>query len=334
MDDWIKWNAPLLGNYSRESLTLVDSIGLRNRPNAQYEKWKINSSGFRGYEIQKKAPEGVIRIMILGASEAFGLYETPGKEFPAQLQERLNQRHPGRFEVINAAVPGLSPPRILNLYNNWLAGFKPKLVVYYPSLTGYLMRSPPAAVHFEGEELASSKGFELRIKAKAATAVKRFLPAELQTAMKQVLIEREVARHPEDWVFQSPPPDRPELFRRQLIELVKSIQNSGARVMLATHAMGITNPISEEEQQMLIGWRKLYPHVAENAFLEMERIGNDIIIQVAESTQSDLVDIDAGLPKTREIFADHVHFTTVGAAAIAELMAEAVLEISHFKVGE
>ena len=164
--------------------------------------------------------------------------------------------------------------------------------------------------------------------------MKRFLPAELQTAMKQVLIEREVARHPEDWVFQSPPPDRPELFRRQLIELVKSIQNSGARVMLATHAMGITNPISEEEQQMLIGWRKLYPHVAENAFLEMERIGNDIIIQVAESTQSDLVDIDAGLPKTREIFADHVHFTTVGAAAIAELMAEAVLEISHFKVGE
>jgi hypothetical protein len=326
LDDWIKWNAPLLGNYSRESLTLVDSIGLRNRPNAQYEKWKINSFGFRGGEIEKKTPEGVIRIMILGASEAFGLYETPGKEFPAQLHELLNQWHPGRFEVINAAVPGLSPPRILQLYVNWLGDFEPDLVIYYPSFSGYLMRNSPTSVRFDGDEQALIRGFNFRIMAKTATALKRFLPNELQTAIKKILIEQEVARHPADWVFNSLPPDRPRLFKRQLLELVHSIQNSGARVILATHAIGITNPISEKEQQILIGWRKLYPHVAENTFLEMEQIGNDVIKQVAESTQSDFVEINGGLLKNRENFADHVHFTTAGAKAVAELMAKAVTQ--------
>jgi hypothetical protein len=302
---------------------------LRNRPNSQFEKWKINSFGFRGDEIQRKAPKGVIRIMIIGASEAFGLYEAPGKEFPEQLQSRLNMMFPGLFEVINAAVPGLSPPRILHLYNHWLANFEPDLVIYYPSFSGYLMRKAPGDDRFDVERTARQNGIEMRIIAKASTALKNFLPAELQTAMKKVLIKREIARHPEGWVFQSLPPDRPELFRRQLIELVRLIQNSGARVMLATHAMGITNPISNEDRQLLIGWRKLYPHVAENAFLEMERIGNCVIKEVAERTKADLVDIDARLPKTKEIFADHVHFTSAGAKIVAELMVEHVLGTSQ-----
>ncbi len=326
LDDWIKWNAPLLGTYSRESLILLDSIGLRNRPNAQYEKWKINSFGFRGDEIQKEIPDGVTRLMVIGASEAFGLYEAPGKEFPAQLHNRLNQTHPGQFEVINGAVPGLSPPRILHLYDKWLAGFKPHIVVYYPSLSGYLMRNPPETFRYDHIERDVAQGFELRLLGKASTAIKRFLPISIQTALKEKLIEYEIEKHPPGWVFYNLPFDRPKLFNDQLDELVKRIQKDGTHVILCTHAIGITDPYSAEGKVLLAGWRKLYPYVSEAAFLEMERIGNQIIRRVAENNKTGLIDIDSNLQKTNRNFADHVHFTTDGAAEMAHLMHGTILQ--------
>jgi lysophospholipase L1-like esterase len=327
LDDWFKWDAPLLGAYSRESLTLLDSKGLRNRPNSQYEKWRINNFGFRGDDIQKELSEGIVRVMVLGASETFGLYEEPGKEFPAQLQELLNRQKSKHFEVINAAVPGLSPPRILQLYDSWLSEFKPHIVIYYPSLSGYLMHNPPAAVHSRGDTVSQPQAIEPRIKNKASTAIKRFLPEAWQTTIKMVLIEQAVAEHPPEWVFHVPPPDRAELLERQLAELVERIRQSGSLIILATHATAVSNPISEDERRMLIGWRKLYPHVAESAFIEMERIGNQIIRQLAGKEALPLVDFDARLPKTRENFADHVHFTTVGAGIVAEILAEIIVKL-------
>lgn len=325
IDDLIKWNAPIFENYSRENLTLVDSYGLRNRPNSQYQKWKINEHGFRGDSISKDKPAGKVRIMVLGASETFGLYESEDKEYPKQLQNILDLRAPGKYQVINAAVPGLSPPRIQHLYEKWLKTFSPDIAIYYPSPSVYLMRNPPAPVFSEKVQNSKKLRLECRIVAKASIVLKRFLPVKLQAMMKEILIKRAIAGRSEEWIFHNPPPERLALFESQLQELVQGIQKNGTKILLATHATVFSKPISDEEKQMLIGWRKLYPYVAENAFLEMERIGNIIIKKVADHTTSEVVDIDASLPKTTENFADHVHFTTAGAGAVAEMMAEAVL---------
>ena len=327
VDDTIKWGAPLLGTYSRESLTLLDKLGYRNRPNAQFEKWKINSFGFRGEEIQRQAPEGTIRIMILGASETFGLYEDPGKEFPAQLEAKLNQYIPGRFQVLNAAVPGISPPRIKHLYEHWLADFRPDWVIYYPSLSVYLLWNPPGPLALDTISRQREKRFKLRIMAKARVAIKRFLPDWLQTAMREIVIKQAIADIPPERIFFHVPPIRLELFEQQLAELVHTIQDSGARTVLTTHAVAIQPPISEHERQLLIGWRKLYPHVAEAAFLEMETVGNKVIKRVAATTGSELIDIDAKLPKKQAFFADHVHFTTEGAEQMAKLLTQSLLPL-------
>ena len=86
-------------------------------------------------------------------------------------------------------------------------------------------------------------------------------------------------------------------------------------------------PLSDRERQLLIGWRKLYPHVAETAFLQMEDIGNQVMRAVAATEGVDLIDIDALFPKTEENFADHVHFTTAGAEQMAELLARNLLAL-------
>ncbi len=324
-DDRIKWQAPFWGTYSRGELSVVDELGYRNRPDSRFEKWTINRHGFRGPDVSMQKPEGKIRIMVLGASETFGLYEQAGMEYPAQLQQELDQMRPGRYEVINAAVPGISPPRLLHLYEHWLRKFETDIAIYYPSPSIYLLRRPPGPIVLDRIRKVRPKAFESRLMAKTRIAVKGFLPAGLQTKMRQVVIARAERAHGPDWVFKEPPPDRPPLFHRQLTTLVDALQRDGAQIFLVTHATRITNTISEEERQLLIGWRKLYPHVAETCFLEMETIGNDIIRKVAREAQARLIDIDAKIPKTNDIFADHVHFTTKGAAHMARLLADHIV---------
>ena len=64
------------------------------------------SGDFGAPSIPQDPRPGEIRVLILGSSESFGLYESPGLEFPAQLASRLRDR--GDFEVVNAAVAGMT----------------------------------------------------------------------------------------------------------------------------------------------------------------------------------------------------------------------------------
>lgn len=55
----------------------------------------------------EKAP-GVSRILCVGDSTTFGLYINDEESYPFQLQQRLEQLQPDRYEVLNAGVGGLS----------------------------------------------------------------------------------------------------------------------------------------------------------------------------------------------------------------------------------
>ena len=83
LDDWIRLGVPPSQNsYSEDGLILHGPDGTRGRPHARYKKWKLNQFGFRGPEMLLRPISPRPRIMILGSSEAFGLYESEDKEFP------------------------------------------------------------------------------------------------------------------------------------------------------------------------------------------------------------------------------------------------------------
>src|SRR4051794_41101008 len=59
------------------------------RPHGQYQHYKLNAYGFRSPEISEHPGNGIIRVLVLGSSEAFGLYETPGHDFSTLLAKEL-----------------------------------------------------------------------------------------------------------------------------------------------------------------------------------------------------------------------------------------------------
>ena len=79
VDDWIRLGVPFTHTASDADLRTVDSLGMHGRPLGRYHGWKLNNFGFRGPSMTALPRAGCTRIMILGASETMGLYETPGR---------------------------------------------------------------------------------------------------------------------------------------------------------------------------------------------------------------------------------------------------------------
>ena len=329
-DDVLTWGAPFWGDYSEEMLFVNDSLGYHLRPHGRFQKWQIDSFGFRGPEITMAKPAGVTRIVAVGASETFGLYESPGKEWPAQLQALLDSVRPGRYQVLNAAIPGISPSRIGRYFEAWLVRFAPDVVIYYP--TPSFMLPPPSApaataAPRSSAAAAGAPDFSPRIAAKALELYKRLAPAPVQTAVRQWLIDRAVRRHPPAWVLTSVPPERVEAFRAELVALAQLVRAHGAAFVLATHASRIARGENAEERDLLVAWRKLFPNLTASCLMETDSLADALVSGIGEGYRIPVADIARAVPKSSVYFADFEHFTDSGAALAARTVLEQILEL-------
>ena len=326
-DDWLTWQAPFWGEYDAEMLFVTDSLGYHLRPNGRFQKWQVNSHGFRGPEITVEKPAGVRRIITVGASETFGLYESPGKEFPAQLQSLLDQQRPGKYQVLNAGIPGISPSRIGHYFETWLRRFSPDIVIYYPTPSFILV--PPEAPQAWTRQQESEPGFRFspRIIAKIRDLYKRIAPQPVQTYVRQLLVERAVRSHPAGWVLASVPPERVGAFREALVGLAQLVRANGSEIVFATHGSRIARGDTKEERALLVAWRNQWPNRTEACLMEMEVRTNEVITELGARHQIPVADINSRIPKSAEYFADFVHFTDSGAALAARSLMSRVLEM-------
>ena len=105
VQDWIVRATPFWAVPDWDRDLFVDTpSGRRGRPNGRYLNWVLNDYGFRTGAMSREPPPGRQRLVVLGSSESFGIYESPGHEFPAILADRLRPD----YEVINAALVGLT----------------------------------------------------------------------------------------------------------------------------------------------------------------------------------------------------------------------------------
>ncbi len=105
VEDYVEDGAPIFGNYGMSSMLTEDTDGVVGRPYGHFGKWKLNALGYRGPDIHKDT----VKIICVGASETFGMYESLGMEYPRQLEQVMRARHPElQVEVINVAYAGQS----------------------------------------------------------------------------------------------------------------------------------------------------------------------------------------------------------------------------------
>ncbi len=88
----------------------------------------VNSDGYRGPAQPKEKPPGQLRILALGDSETFGTGVPSGQTWPAQLDRKMKERHPGSV-VINGGFEGVGIRDLNVAWNEVWRDYSPDIVV-------------------------------------------------------------------------------------------------------------------------------------------------------------------------------------------------------------
>jgi hypothetical protein len=346
IEDWVMYRMPLTSPYSTlNDLVIRDADGMHGRPNAQFEKWTMNNLGLRAPETTLTPAATTIRIFTVGASETFGLRESPGREYPRQLEDSLRARvqrgecgdTTGRhFEVLNAAFAGMGLPTIDQDIRNRLRRMHPALVFAYPSPAQYLEDDPPfAAPPDSSAKLGPPSRMRVlkpRVMERIREQIKLLLPEWLKTRIRGFERQEEVKTHPADWQFKSVPQERVALFESDLRKLIGTIRSAGAEPVLATHA-NLFMDRTERDAYALVAWEKFYPRATGATIIAFDSVARAATFRVA--ADSGVVVVDAarrlvGAPTSA--FADFVHFTDLGSSHMADVASAGVLAAAR-KIG-
>ncbi len=332
VEDWVRFGMPLWSPVRNLSdLVVRDSEGVHGRANAQWRKWRMNNVGTRGRDVDPQRPAETTRIVVLGASETFGLYESPEQEYPRQLEDSLRVGLSSscvapvqRVEVLNAAAPGMSLPTFTRYLRRHLGQLRPDLVVVYPTPGQYLDVSAPrdGPPNPNAKDLmkpiwgAYPRGIE-----QLRNGVKSMLPGPIATWLRNRDIELARSRRTDVARFDTLPGERLASFDADLRKLVGTIRAIGAAPVLMTHGNRFPEgkPVDQGE---LTAWRRFYPFASGSVILAFDSAGAAATARIAADSSAILVDLRETLPAERDLlFADFVHFTDRGAGFVAHHLA-------------
>jgi hypothetical protein len=340
VEDWLMYRMPIASRYtSLNDLTIRDADGMHGRPNARFEKWVMNSMGMRGPETTLVPGPGTLRVFVVGASESFGLRESPGREYPRQLEDSLAARvargecdgeRGVKFEVLNAAFAGMGIPTTDQDVRNRLRRMRPDFIFVYPSPAQYLDAEVPFAALPDSAARPGppplSHAFRPRATARLREQIKLLLPEWLKKSIRTLEKREAVRAQPDHWQFTTVPQERVDRFDSDLRHLIGTVRGIGAEPVLATHAnlfMGRTT----RDAYALVAWEKFYPRATGETIIAFDSVARVAMIRVARD--SNVVSVDAAqrlAAAPPSAFGDFVHFTDLGSSHMADVASQGLIQ--------
>lgn len=323
IDDAVFSNVPLLANPDRAyDLTMVENGVVRGRPGGAFRKWQLNNHGFPGQDIAL-APTAM-RVMTLGASETFGVFESKGHTFPDLLGQELKRRQ-SDVEVVNAALPGMSLASMVNYWRSHASRYAPHFVLIYPSPEFYLDRVPPQpAPRLEVGPLPPP--IASRFADRLYDHIRQ-IPL-LRLVRGRAIVGQAVSEGGPDFLFgPQAPPDRVEAFQRDLEVLAGAIAESGSTPVLVTHAFFARDRVEPDLRELLEYFRIFYPRAEAETFLAFSAAAREAVLATAKRRSWAVIDAADALSGRHELFADPVHFNDKGSQRMAEVLAAAMADL-------
>ena len=327
IEQWVVYGAPILGVYTYDSaLFTTDEFGIRGKSNGSYEKWHLNAYGFRGPEVLLAKDSRRLRVVCIGASETFGLYESADKEWPRQLESLLTKAGM-EAEVINAAMAGMSLPQRTRHLENRLLRFSPDVVVFMLEYGSYAGLTPEKIRLFRAGPgtLPARKGLvdglkSLRTVSRLKDVVVPKLPGQVQEAIGNMerRLKLEIRQHELGPRYRSlvhVQPFEVEAFRLDLEELYERANAAGVHMVFVSPAMWFTE---RNIATTYLSW----PFVDESWWREAKATLPVVAHQFADAHQVpflDLSDVVAG--HEADWMKDMLHFNDLGAERVAQHVA-------------
>lgn len=331
LDDALAKDAPLFGPYDAQAMLLDrDSLGIKGKAHGRFEKWVLNSKGFRGPEPAVPKPSGNIRIVTLGASETFGLYEGDRKHWPAQLRRHIQARYPGRrIELINTGIVGLTMSSLESYYRHRVEELEPDLVILYPHFIDYIAGDGPGRRQRRASQVQAAgqagpkaeeeeDGFEIgppRFPGKLKLAVKTKAPRPILEWAARRKLERSLAAL--DTASQIDAYDTAEFARFDSLanSFAAYLKGRGVDLVVSDYACSFVKGPRQETLEGLENLWRVYPWMSERALVEGLAVYNRRLMEIADRNGALKVSQASLLEGYRENWvADGLHFTDRGAA--------------------
>jgi len=326
----MRHGAPLWSRYDADTLREIDEKGIpRNRPGTRFEKWRINSLGFRGDEIRPAKPPGLRRVVCLGQSESFGLYETADHEWPAQLGRLLRGRRP-EVEVVNASVAGMGRLKRVSYVERYVLPLRPDVAVltfnvFFEATAG--SEGTASTTRPTWWRVFWDEGPRSRALAKARLRLRDAVPGALWRSLRLRRLTwrlREVEHARQGRPLDDLAADRLGGFAAHLREMIELLRARGVAPIVTTYPTlgseaNLARDVLEASEERM--------YVSEYSDLGLIRIAsamNDAARRVAREMNVPLADTEAAVPKSAKYFADYVHYTDDGAALVARCVADAL----------
>ncbi|MGQ0665546.1 MAG: SGNH/GDSL hydrolase family protein [Nitrospiraceae bacterium] len=331
-----RFGAPLLSRYTYDSvLYTVDDHGIKGKPNATFEKWHLNSLGFRGPEFDPEKSPGRLRIACIGASETFGLFEQAGNEWPRQLERILNERGI-EAEVINAALAGMSLQQRLIHLQNRLLQFQPDIVILMLEYNSYAGITP---AKIETKRVART----VPLPAKHDTLVEGIKSLRLSTALKYSLIPKLPQRVQDmysgwdlNYKLWQREQDLGSDFRsyHNVTELeIQTFRDDilQFQTVAAQHdiVLILASPAEWLNEQNILGFYASWPYIDESWHRQALATFPKVAKEFAQQRYLPFVDLQEVVASREPTFLkDMVHYSDEGARVVGETFGKVILEMT------
>lgn len=334
IDDKIKYGAPFFSEYSAKLLRNKDSEGINcNIPNSHFEKWKINNLGFRGPNISVMKPKGVIRIVCMGTSETFGLYESPDMEWPSQLSKMLEKYN--YFEVINTSVVGLPLKKYRRYIEKYVLKLEPDIIILFVNPFEYgvgneIFTKRQDTLKKEGKSF-KNRGIHflkvitysnLRMFPKLKQSLKKIVPTSVLKQYQLWNMKRQIQKLENTYLNGNKPLDiipnkNLIIFRNDLKDLIEYLQNKKIKIILTSYPILITQQNIDKYLEIFLDHRRFYTELSLQGIIDASRKFNEEIRLISNKHGVAFIDNNMTIPKNTQYFADNVHYTDEGARLIA-----------------
>jgi hypothetical protein len=317
MDDWLRFGAPMTsGAADIMHLGVTDSLGRHARAGTTYRKFHINALGFRGPEVTPAELHAGPLVVVSGASETFGLFESPRHEWPRQMADSLAVRCEEPPVVLNAAFAGMSLPTVHQDVRRRVLPLGPDLIVYYPQPSQYLFERVPRPSPPSSKPPEPLSPWNLRALPRLREDFKRMLPEAALDLNRQR--ETAQARAAGEALFPELPTDRLDSLEAHMRALVGTVRAGGAEIALVIPRHRLTDTTTVENKRWLRAWESINPKAPGRMIIEFFAAGEERVRAVAADSGVRLIDPAFADGAARDAqFADPNHFTDEGAAVMA-----------------
>lgn len=327
-------------------------------PNLEdHVRFQVNSEGERGDELPRNA-ERLYRILVVGGSSAECYFLDQESSWPMRVQrimerpENLNKLaashvHVGNIgqsafdtevldSVLQAVLPRMPKLDVIVIFTgasdvlNWLSARAPDKVGANPNINPalYFSSRPDMAFGLSARQTALAHSLK---KVRNRIIVHR----RQEKAGKSLARLRSMRSAATEVIDKTPNPTPMLLHLEQhLVNILALAKDAANRVIVVPQPWFQKECLRPEEEKQFWNGAVGNPHVDEvntyysnNVLWQLFEAAEQSIVRVADDAGVECVELRTKVPSSSATYYDHVHFTPAGAATVAEVLAESLLEM-------